>query len=175
MGTAPVTRAGSRRIAFRPKGHDHSDCMAEALEAAERLCARRGARLTEIRRRVLELVWRSHQPVGAYAILERLGRERGRVAPPTVYRALDFLIAHGLVHRIASLNAYIGCAHPDRDHIGQFLVCSGCGSAAELDDRRIDRAIRSGAEAAGFAVEHPVIELAGRCPNCRETGRHAGS
>ena len=147
--------------------------MAEALEAAERLCARRGARLTEIRRRVLELVWRSHQPVGAYAILERLGRERGRVAPPTVYRALDFLIAHGLVHRIASLNAYIGCAHPGRDHIGQFLVCSACGSAAELDDRRIDRAIRSGAEAAGFAVERPVIELAGRCPNCREGGRHA--
>jgi Fur family zinc uptake transcriptional regulator len=147
--------------------------MAVAAESAERLCARRGARLTEIRRRVLELVWRSHQPVGAYAILERLARERRSVAPPTVYRALDFLMAHGLVHRIASLNAYIGCAHPDRHHIGQFLVCSACGSTAELDDARIDRAIRSGAEAAGFAVERPVIELAGRCPNCREGGRHA--
>ena len=162
-----------RRLGFRPKGHDHADCTSAALEAAERLCARRGARLTEIRRRVLELVWRSHQPVGAYAILERLGRERGRVAPPTVYRALEFLIAHGLVHRIASRNAFIGCAHPDRDHIGQFLVCSDCGSAAELDDRRIDRAIRSGAEAAGFAVERPVIELAGRCPNCRDGERVA--
>ena len=169
----PATSAG-RRFAFRPKGHDHADCLAAAHEAAERLCARRGARLTELRRRVLELVWRSHEPVGAYAILERLGRERGRVAPPTVYRALDFLIAHGLVHRIASRNAYIGCAHPDRDHIGQFLVCSDCGSAAELDDRRIDRAIRSGAEAAGFAVEHPVVELAGRCPQCRDKSRHAG-
>ena len=168
-----MTRAATHPPAFRPKGHDHSDCMADALQAAERLCARRGARLTEIRRRVLELVWCSHQPVGAYALLERLGRERGRVAPPTVYRALDFLIAHGLVHRIASLNAYIGCAHPGRDHIGQFLVCSACGSAAELDDRRIDRAVRSGAEAAGFAVERPVIELAGRCPNCREGGRYA--
>ena len=162
-----------RRLGFRPKGHDHADCASAALEAAERLCVRRGARLTEIRRRVLELVWRSHQPVGAYAILERLGRERGRVAPPTVYRALEFLIAHGLVHRIASRNAFIGCAHPDRDHIGQFLVCSDCGSAAELDDRRIDRAIRSGAEAAGFAVERPVIELAGRCPNCRDGDRDA--
>jgi Fur family zinc uptake transcriptional regulator len=166
-------RLVDRRLGFRPKGHDHADCTSAALEAAERLCVRRGARLTEIRRRVLELVWRSHQPVGAYAILERLGRERGRVAPPTVYRALEFLIAHGLVHRIASRNAFIGCAHPDRDHIGQFLVCSDCGSAAELDDRRIDRAIRSGAEAAGFAVERPVIELAGRCPNCRDGGRVA--
>ncbi len=154
--------------AFQPKGHDHADCVAAALAAAERLCARRRARLTELRRRVLELIWRSHEPVGAYALLERLARERGRVAPPTVYRALDFLIAHGLVHRIASRNAYIGCAHPDRDHIGQFLVCSACGSAAELDDRRIRHAIRSTAEAAGFSVEHPVIELAGRCPQCRE-------
>ena len=166
-------RLVDRRLGFRPKGHDHADCTSAALEAAERLCVRRGARLTTIRRRVLELVWRSHQPVGAYAILERLGRERGRVAPPTVYRALEFLIAHGLVHRIASRNAFIGCAHPDRDHIGQFLVCSDCGSAAELDDRRIDRAIRSGAEAAGFAVERPVIELAGRCPNCRDGDRDA--
>ncbi len=169
----PANPSARRRSAFQPKGHDHADCLAGALQAAERLCARRGARLTEIRRRVLELVWRSHQPVGAYALLERLGRERGRVAPPTVYRALDFLIAHGLAHRIASLNAFIGCAHPDRDHIGQFLVCSGCGSAAELDDRRIDEAIRSPAEAAGFAVERPVIELAGRCPHCREGSRHA--
>ena len=168
-----MTRAAKRRPAFRPRGHDHAGCRAGALEAAERLCARRGARLTEIRRRVLELVWRSHQPVGAYAILERLGHERGRVAPPTVYRALDFLIAHGLAHRIASLNAYIGCARPESEHIGQFLVCSDCGSAAELDDRRIDRAVRSGAEAAGFAVERPVIELAGRCPNCRAGRGHA--
>ena len=128
---------------------------------------RRGARLTELRRRVLELIWLSHEPVGAYALLERLARERGPVAPPTVYRALDFLIAHGLVHRLASRNAFIGCARPDRDHIGQFLVCSGCGVAAELDDRRIDAAIRDGAAAAGFAVEHPVVELAGRCPQCR--------
>ena len=168
-----MTRAAKRRAAFRPEGHNHAGCMAEALRSAERLCVRRGARLTEIRRRVLELVWRSHQPVGAYAILERLGRERGRVAPPTVYRALDFLIAHGLAHRIASRNAYIGCARPESEHIGQFLVCSDCGSAAELDDRRIDKAIRSGAEAAGFAVERPVIELAGRCPNCREGRGHA--
>jgi Fur family zinc uptake transcriptional regulator len=168
-----VTSAAQRRPAFRPKGQDHGDCMSAALAAAERLCARRGARLTEIRRRVLELVWRSHEPVGAYAVLERLARERGPVAPPTVYRALDFLIAHGLVHRIASRNAFIGCAHPDRDHIGQFLVCSDCGSAAELDDRRIDRAIRSGAEAAGFVVEHPVVELAGRCPQCRAKSRDA--
>ena len=172
---AAETRGSTpRSAAFRPKGHDHADCMTAAIAAAERLCVRRGARLTEIRRRVLELVWRSHRPVGAYALMERLGRERGRVAPPTVYRALDFLMAHGLVHRIASRNAYIGCVHPDRDHIGQFLVCSDCGSAAELDDRRIDRAIRSGAEAAGFAVEHPVVELAGRCPQCRDRGRDAG-
>ena len=157
-----------RSQVFQPKEHDHADCVAAALLAAERLCQRRGARLTDLRRRVLELIWLSHEPVGAYAVLEELARERGRVAPPTVYRALDFLMAHGLVHRIASLNAYIGCVRPDREHIGQFLVCSDCGSAAELDDRRIENAILSGAAAAGFSVEHPVVELAGRCPQCRE-------
>ena len=103
-------------------------------------------------------------------------------AEPAIMRAAQRGVVHKntasrkvsrLVHRIASRNAFIGCAHPDRDHIGQFLVCSDCGSAAELDDRRIDRAIRSGAEAAGFAVERPVIELAGRCPNCRDGGRVA--
>src|SRR3954453_3718975 len=110
-GASPRERG--RTAPFQPKDHDHADCVAAALGAAERLCARRGARLTELRRRVLELIWRSHEPIGAYALLDRLGRERGRVAPPTVYRALEFLIAHGLVHRIASLNAFIGCVHPD--------------------------------------------------------------
>src|ERR1700748_1079930 len=131
------------RPVFPAPGHDHGRCAAHALAAAETLCRERGARLTAVRRKVLALVWQSHAPVGAYDLLARLNKGGGRVAPIAVYRALDFLMAQGLVHRIASLNAYIGCAHVDpkraglkqksHDHAAQFLICKDCGSAAELE------------------------------------------
>lgn len=150
-------------MTFPAPHHDHHRCVAAALAAAEEECRRRGARLTEIRRRVLELVWTSHQPVGAYAILDALGA----AAPPTVYRALDFLLAHGLVHRIERLNAFVGCSHPGAPHAGQFLLCSGCGAAAELDDPAIDRAVAEGAARLGFSVARQTIEVEGLCPACR--------
>ncbi len=156
---------------FAAAGHDHGRCVAEALGAAGELCARRGARLTKLRRQVLELVWLSHAPQGAYAILESL-REAGRsAAPPTVYRALDFLRAHGLIHRIESLNAFVGCRTPGEPHAGQFLICTGCGAAAEVDDRRIDKAIGDSASDAGFSLEDQTVELRGLCPECQGHGR----
>ncbi|NAT18288.1 Fur family transcriptional regulator, partial [Pseudomonas syringae pv. actinidifoliorum] len=99
-------------LASRP--HDHSHCVHSALAEAETLCTQQGLRLTTLRRRVLELVWQSHKPLGAYDILAVLSEEDGRrAAPPTVYRALDFSSwKNGLVHRIASLNAFTGCNHP---------------------------------------------------------------
>ena len=153
---------------FASESHDHGACLNQALAKAETLCRTRGARLTAQRRRVLELVWQSHAPVGAYALLERLAADGdGRVAPPTVYRALDFLLAHGLIHRIESLNAYLGCPHPDVIHNGQFLICRNCHAAAEMRDEAVDRALRAGAERHGFAVEAETVELRGLCPDCR--------
>ena len=102
---------------------------------ADALCARQGVRLTELRRRVLELVWQSHKPLGAYDILAVLSETDGRRAPPTVYRALDFLQENGLVHRIASLNAFVGCNNPEHSHQGQFLICRTCHTAIELEQR----------------------------------------
>lgn len=148
--------------------HDHDRCMAEALDAAGRVCARRGARLTRLRREVLAILWRDHAPHGAYAILEALRREGRRAAPPTVYRALDFLLAHGLVHRIESRNAFVGCPDPRRPHDGQFLICAECGDTAELSDARIRAAIREGARALGFRVTGETIEIAGLCAHCQE-------
>src|SRR5690606_29397539 len=119
----PVNQAASRlaEASMDHGQHDHRRCIADALDAAERVCAGRGARLTELRRRVLELVWQSHRPVGAYPLLAALGRDGHAPAPPTVYRALDFLQAQGLVHRIESRNAYVGCPHPETDHTGQLM------------------------------------------------------
>ncbi len=151
--------------AFPDSRHDHGGCVASALAAAERLCAERGVRLTPLRRRVLELVWLGHRPVGAYAILERLAGERP-VAPPTVYRALEFLAAQGLIHRIERLNAFIGCVDPVTPHAGQFLICGDCGTAAELADRRIDAAIAASAAELGFEVRARTVEVVGLCPDC---------
>jgi len=155
------------RHGFAPPGHDHALCVDDALAAAERQCAARGARLTEQRRRVLELIWKSHAPVGAYTLLDRLREEGVRAQPPTVYRALEFLVENGLIHRIESLNAYIGCAEPTESHVGQFLICTGCHSAAELDDSDISTAIAARAQAVGFSVGRATVEIAGLCPNCR--------
>lgn len=152
--------------AFDRHAHDHATCVAEALAAAEERCARAGARLTETRRRVLELIWAAGQPVGAYEILERLAESRGRVAPPTVYRALDFLIAQGLVHRIERQNAYVGCVRPGACRAGQFLICRRCGAVAELDGRAIEQALAEEAAALGFRIEERTVEVSGLCPVC---------
>lgn len=163
LSRASVSRAGDP---FGKGRHDHLDCQAAALSTAERLCTLRGARLTPLRRRVLELVWRSHDPVGAYGILGALRGERRAAAPPTVYRALEFLTEQGLVHRIESLNAYVGCADPEHGHASQFLICARCGAATELHDRRVQGAIGEDARTLGFRMQSLVVEAIGLCPNC---------
>lgn len=153
---------------FSHPEHDHARCVRSALNRAELRCRQQGARLTAQRRRVLEIIWSSHEPVGAYAILEALAAEGVKPAPMTVYRALDFLQARGLVHRVAGINAFVGCSRPDDDHDGQFLLCRRCGRVAELHDAALAAAIRSSAAAAGFEVAHGRIELEGLCNHCAE-------
>ncbi len=150
--------------------HNHDHCIHSALLAAERLCSERGARLTAQRREVLELVWQSHKPVGAYELMDLMrGKVQKPVAPPTVYRALDFLIEQGLVHRLASINAFIGCVSPDQHHSGQFLICKQCGYTTELPDRAVAAQIDREAELLGFRVEARFIEVVGLCPACQQT------
>ncbi|MFO3664412.1 Fur family transcriptional regulator [Pseudomonas amygdali] len=153
-------------LASRP--HEHSHCVHSALAEADALCAKQGLRLTTLRRRVLELVWQSHKPLGAYDILAVLSDEDGRrAAPPTVYRALDFLLENGLVHRIASLNAFTGCNHPTHAHQGQFLICRLCHAAIELQHPAISNAVIDAAAGVGFAVEGQTVEIVGVCAGCK--------
>jgi len=160
---------------FPAKHHDHGRCIDDAVAAAEHLCARKGLRLTKLRRRILEMVWHEHRPVGAYELLDRLRGEHKGAAPPTVYRALDFLMETGLIHRIESLNAYVGCGAPEAQHTGQFLICRHCHRIAELDDGAIDDAIRKRAQRLGFQVERQTIEILGDCADCRRTRHHDGT
>jgi len=147
--------------------HDHRLCVTQALETAERLCRERGLRFTKLRRQVLQLVWDSHKPVGAYEILDSLRHDGKRAAPPTVYRALEFLIEADLVHRLDSLNAFIGCADPSSSHRGQFLICRECRSVAELDDADINLLVQQKAAGLGFTAVRQMIEIQGLCSGCR--------
>lgn len=148
--------------------HMHADPEA-AIERAERVCRSRGARLTSQRRCVYELIVRAGEPVTAYELLHRMGGEGGHPAPPTVYRALDFLQAHGLVHRLASQSRFVACDHPETGaHGGVFLVCDRCGRALEWQDERVARAVTRSAREAGFELGEEVLpEVEGTCGDCR--------
>lgn len=163
--------SGSGAGRFAHAGHDHAGCVRDALAEAESRCTANGARLTSLRRRVLEMVWESHTPLGAYELLAMLGDSGRTAAPPTIYRTLEFLLEQGLVHRLASRNAYIGCARPGHDGPVQFLICQRCGAVAELDDPSITEAIAASAKLRGFDACRHTVEVTGICPGCRE--KHA--
>lgn len=146
--------------------HNHDRCIADALATATELCADRGTRLTPIRRRVLELIWRSHTPVGAYALLDELRSDGRSAAPPTVYRALDFLIEQGLIHRLDTLNAFLGCIDPRHPHQGHYLICEDCHSVTEIADPGVVQALAKSALAHGFTVRRQTVEMAGTCRRC---------
>lgn len=147
----------------------------QALGEAEQLCQQRGSRLTLLRRRVLEIIWTSRRPLGAYDILDILRGDGRRGAPPTVYRALDFLLEEGLIHRLASLNVFIGCPHPAENHCGQFLICTACGKVTELDSQVIEETVRIEATRCDFEVESQMVEILGCCPDCQPRTSRAGA
>ena len=153
-------------IAFRR--HDHRECQQHSRDAVEKLCESRQLRLTPRRRQVLEILLTSHQPMGAYDILAELNRLQpdAQLAPPIVYRALEFLLAEGMIHRIESLNAYIACSRPGHQCVAQFLICRHCERVAELETT--NRKLLADAEDIGFEVDYSVVEITGLCAECRQ-------
>ena len=145
---------------------DQSD-IDRRLHAAAAICVHDGARLTELRREVFKLILQADGPIGAYRLLDRLKETRLRAAPPTVYRALDFLMQQGLIHRVERLNAFISCDDAGRhDHAVQFLICRTCGNVDEVEDKGIADALRHAADAQGFKPGHATVELEGTCASC---------
>jgi Fur family transcriptional regulator, zinc uptake regulator len=154
---------------FAAPGHDHSHCAGTVLARADALSAERGVRLTSIRRQVLEALTATHQPIGAYELIERLEDGEGRrPAPITVYRALDFLLEQGFAHRIESRNAFIACAHDHKgDGVVMFLICESCGTVGEAESDAVGKALAQAAGGIGFQPRGQVIEIAGICTHCR--------
>ncbi|TBN44026.1 transcriptional repressor [Paracoccus subflavus] len=150
--------------AFAP--HDHRACETRVLdEAADRL-AELGGRLTPVRRRTLEILLESHRAMGAYEVLDRLATEGFGRQPPVAYRALEFLVEHGLAHRLQRLNAFAACLHPGRDHAPAFLICRACDALAELPAAPVRAALADLAADTGFIIERATIEAVGLCPVC---------
>lgn len=140
----------------------------------ELACLRQGHHLTPLRRRVLDIFNDSAAPLGAYAILEEMSRrERKQVAPPTVYRTLDFFLERGFVHKIESMNAYAPCEHLGHAHHGMLLICKSCGRSEEIEDPEVMSAIGGSAKAAGFVLRRVVTEAQGLCRRCAEARESA--
>ena len=156
---------------------NHSHCQKSALDSAEQYCLENGLRLTDLRRRVLALVWESHHPVKAYDLMAKLPEEGDAPAqPPTVYRALDFLLEHGLIHRLDTLNAYIGCDHPKTHENCYFLLCTECGLAEECCADNITSAIRTTSSSHGFKASTTTLEITGICVRCQDNDdRHTSA
>ena len=140
----------------------------QQLARAEAICAHRGARMTSLRQRVLGLVLETGKPASAYDLLDRLRTHHKGAAPPTIYRALDFLLEHGLIHKVERLSAYIGCvhAHEAEHHAAQFLICRQCGRVVELEDAAIRVALDEAASRQGFRAYGSTIEIEGLCAAC---------
>ncbi|SAK81749.1 ferric uptake regulator family protein [Caballeronia arationis] len=146
----------------------------QMLSRAERLAAERGLALTPLRRQVYELVLRAQKPIGAYDLIDAMEPHRGgRVPPTTIYRALDFLVENGFVHRIASKNAFFACCDVGQPHESQFLICDECGATLEIPGDELASTLSASPPAHGFEVRHQVVELSGVCSDCQHKHRDA--
>jgi len=141
---------------------DSSQVIAEV----EQRCRQRSLRLTPTRRRVLELVLSADGPVKAYDLLDRLKAEQPNAAPPTIYRALEFLLENHFIHRLESLNAFVSCFHPAESHQGQFLICDACRTVIEIHDAALTQQLREAAEDEDFHPSRQVLEIYGLCDDC---------
>jgi Fur family zinc uptake transcriptional regulator len=144
----------------------NSTKVTDVLKRADALCRERGLRLTDQRKAVLQLLCVSDKPLSAYELLDRMRGVVKNPTPPTVYRALDFLLEQGLVHKLESLHAYVGCTHPEHPHASQFLICDNCGEVAEVEDTSVAKSLKAAGKALGFRTKRPIVELLGTCAQC---------
>lgn len=148
------------------KKHQHSTCIKQALNKAEEVCNARKCKLTPIRKKVLELIWKSHKPIKAYDLLAQLSSAEFVEKPPTVYRALDFLIENNLIHRIESQNAFIGCSSDHDTLDSKFFICDNCNEVEELSEPKVHKTLKEISKKQGFIPSLVNVEIHGTCAQC---------
>ncbi len=157
--------------------HFSANDVSARLIAAVDHCRQRGVRFTPLRQQIYKLVLQANQPVGAYNLITQLQQSRlldenseqqtKNVAPPTVYRSLEFLLAEGLIHQLTSINAYVPCCHPRAQHDAAFLICEQCQRVQECSSLPVQGMMSFAEQDVGFLVKRSVIELSGRCRDCQ--------
>lgn len=147
--------------------HDHSQCIRNAISTAEELCIRRGVQLTPIRHKILELIWNSHKAVKAYDLLDLIRPVNDAAKPATVYRALDFLLEQGLIHRVESLNAFVGCRSSGTRHDQLLLICTACHNVEERSAPQVFLALADEMQRASFIPQRKTMEIHGLCKTCQ--------
>ena len=151
----------------RDHAHGTPASAEAALALAEEYCRERGEKLTPIRRKVLELLLTSGRATKAYSLLDDMRQIHPGSAPPTVYRALDFLLSAGLVHKIESINAFAVCHDLTQCQHGILVVCQQCGNVTELHQPALREALVAQIENAGYRLAGDGIELKGLCSACQ--------
>ncbi|WP_230658356.1 Fur family transcriptional regulator [Psychrobacter sp. I-STPA10] len=153
--------------------------LQQRLQAAAQQCSQDGSRFTELRRQVYTLILDSDKPLGAYDLIQCLqdrreknnGKPTKTVAPPTIYRTLDFLLAQGFIHQLNSINAFVPCCHPRDKHIAAFLICEHCRQVQECSTLPIHEVVQYAKQEANFAVTKSTIEMTGRCADCQSSSQ----
>jgi Fur family zinc uptake transcriptional regulator len=140
--------------------------MEKRLVQAEQLCGKAGVRLTDIRKDLLALIYADGAHLTAYELLRVLRNTYPKAEAMTVYRGLDFLEKQGLIHRVASQNAYTACSAPNHNHYAQLLLCQKCGKAEEISAAALEKALEKIAEQYQFSLSNHPIEITGICNNC---------
>lgn len=139
------------------------------LSQAEVICQQRSVRLTPQRLEVLRLMTEHNRAISAYDLLDLLRVSEPQAKPPTVYRALDFLLEQGFIHRVESTNSYVVCHHfEEPSHASAMLICDRCGSVTEQHADGVEDILKVLAMKSGFALNHSVIEAHGFCRACGE-------
>ncbi|MGJ8522342.1 Zinc uptake regulation protein [Carnimonas sp. R-84981] len=151
---------------------DHNASAEQLMQIAEQRCRDEKVRFTPIRRRVFELISATPSGLKAYELLDKLSVDHASARPPTVYRALEFLMEQGLVHRIESLNAFIACPCPEPNPTHrsgfQLVICRRCGRVEEMHEPEVNELLAELVGRHGFSLERQTIELSGVCGDCRD-------
>ncbi len=166
MTSRDANNSAKKTEALGFEQHDHRTCVKKGMSAAEARCAEEGLRFTSVRQKTLEILLQEHRALGAYEVLDRLREDGFGSQPPVAYRALEFLVSNGFVHKIEKLNAFIACANPGTTHSPAFMICRECESVAETQSMPARGALGEAAKAAGFMIEKTVVEAEGLCPSC---------
>lgn len=182
---ASETAAVSASVCRHDHLHDVNDFGVEAidrrLQTAQQQCQQRGVRFTPLRQDIYRLILQAQHAIGAYELIHQLQLQRQsdakaqtakstkQVAPPTVYRSLEFLLQQGLIHQLTTINAFVPCCHPRTSHVAAFLICEQCNRVQEYSGLPVREMVSHARDDIGFAVTRSVIEMMGRCGRCQDT------